>query len=94
VPKKLAEPGMTTKVRVLPGGWFAERGLRPWARFSRDTGAVFSAGFAAIVIGSGNPFATIAFTVAVVVAWAWLATISVWFYRHVGEIPTMHEVDR
>jgi hypothetical protein len=43
----------------------------------------FLAGFAGIIADSGNPAATVAFTAAVVAAWAWLAAISVLLYRDV-----------
>jgi hypothetical protein len=58
--------------------------VRPgWAVYSCATGMAFLAGFAGIIADSGNPAATVAFTAAVVAAWAWLAAISVLLYRDV-----------
>lgn len=55
-----------------------------WAWFSRVTVAVFAAAFLALASGMGGRPAVIAFTVAVVWVWAWLAAICAMLYRHVG----------
>ncbi|MEU5942478.1 DUF998 domain-containing protein [Micromonospora sp. NPDC047548] len=59
---------------------FARDGRRRLAWFSRITGVVFLAGFVGIASGSHGP-TTLAFVAAVVTVWAWLATVSVRFYR-------------
>lgn len=51
------------------------------AVFSRVTGVVFLAGFAGIATGAGSAVVILAFTGAVVVAWAWLATVCLHLYR-------------
>ncbi|KGI67424.1 DUF998 domain-containing protein [Mycolicibacterium rufum] len=55
-----------------------------WAWFSRITATVFAAAFLALASGMGGRAAVIAFTVAVVWVWAWLAAISVMLYPRVG----------
>ncbi|MBV1853139.1 DUF998 domain-containing protein [Catellatospora tritici] len=65
---------------VLARG-FARAGERGLAWFSRITGVVFLAGFAGIAGGSHGP-TTLAFLAAVATAWAWLATVSVHYYRN------------
>jgi hypothetical protein len=59
---------------------FSREGRRGLAWFSVVTGVVFLAGFAGIASGSHGP-TTLAFVAAVGLAWAWLATICVHFYR-------------
>ncbi|RSM59604.1 DUF998 domain-containing protein [Actinoplanes sp. ATCC 53533] len=61
-------------------GRFARAGQPRLAWFSRITGVVFLAGFAAIASGSQGP-TTPAFVAAVLLVWAWLTTVSVHFYR-------------
>lgn len=61
---------------------FATRGRLGWAIYSAATGVLFLAGFLGIASGSGNVAITVAFTVAVVLAWSWLAAVSVHLYRH------------
>lgn len=65
--------------------WFSRAGKRRWARYSRLTGGLFAAGFAAIASGSSTPVVVVFFTAAVVIAWAWLTAISVELYRNVGK---------
>jgi hypothetical protein len=67
--------------------WFSRAGRRGWAWYSRLTGTLFAAGFAAIASGSDSPVVVVLFSVAVVIAWAWLTAISVALYRSVGESP-------
>ncbi|HEU4346983.1 MAG TPA: DUF998 domain-containing protein [Actinoplanes sp.] len=45
--------------------------------FSRITGVVFGAGFLAVVAGRGQAWSLLAFTVAVILASAWITTVSV-----------------
>ena len=59
---------------------FARGGRRALARFSRITGVVFLAGFAGIASGSHGP-TTLAFVAAVITVWAWVTTISLYFFR-------------
>jgi hypothetical protein len=56
---------------------------RGWAWFSRITAVVFAVGFAALASGSGGAAAILAFTAAVVLAWAWLSAVSVKLYAGV-----------
>jgi hypothetical protein len=63
---------------------FARAGQRGLAWFSRITGVVFFAGFAGIASGSHGP-TTVAFIVAVVLVWAWLATVCIHFYRALSD---------
>jgi hypothetical protein len=58
-----------------------------WALWSRLTGVVFLVGFAAIASGSGNPATVLGFWGAVLVAWAWLSTLSLHLYRHADHVP-------
>ena len=60
---------------------FARRGRTGWAWYSRTTGLVFLAGFVGIASGSSSPAVVLGFWFAVVVAWAWLAALSVHLYR-------------
>lgn len=60
---------------------FAARGLPRWAAGSRATGAALLVGFAAVVAAPRAAAATIAFTVAVVLTWAWLAAVAAHLYR-------------
>lgn len=66
---------------------FAALGRRGWAAYSAATGVLFLAGFFGVATGSGQVATTVAFTVAVVLAWTWLAAVSVHLYRTI-------EVDR
>jgi hypothetical protein len=54
---------------------------RGWARYSRATGVLFLVGFACIAAGANAPWATLAFTAAIVIAWAWLTAFSLRLYR-------------
>jgi hypothetical protein len=68
------------------GAWFARTGQAVWAWFSRTTGAVFAGSFIALSSGSGGATTILAFTAAVVLAWAWLTAVSVTLYRGVGPV--------
>ena len=65
---------------LILGSRFAGAGHAGLAWFSRVTGVVFLAAFAGIAGGGPGP-AVLAFSAAVLLAWAWLATVSVHFYR-------------
>jgi hypothetical protein len=56
-------------------------GGRGWAWYSRATGIAFAAGFVGVATGSGYAAVTIAFILAVVAAFAWMAATSVHLYR-------------
>jgi hypothetical protein len=60
---------------------FAAEGRRGWARFSRATGVLFMAGFVGVASGGGSAGINLAFTVAVVLAWAWVSALAVHLYR-------------
>jgi hypothetical protein len=59
----------------------AAEGHRGWASYSRGTGIMFLAGFAAVASGAGGAVANVVFTVSVVAAWAWVSALSVHLYR-------------
>ncbi len=57
------------------------RGPERVAWFSRVTGVAFAASFMALGSGQGGAAAILAFTAAVILAWAWLSLVSVKLYR-------------
>ena len=63
---------------LVLGSRFARAGRTGLAWFSRGTGVAFLAAFAGIAGGSHGP-ATPAFVAAVLLVWAWLATVCVHF---------------
>lgn len=63
---------------------YAVEGRRGPARFSRLTGVAFLAGFAMIASSGGSSVATVAFTAAVILVWAWLSALALDRYRTVG----------
>jgi hypothetical membrane protein len=65
---------------IVLGSQFAETGRNGLVWFSRVTGIAFLAAFAAIASGSHGP-TTPVFVAAILLVWAWLATVSVHFYR-------------
>jgi hypothetical protein len=73
--------GLIAACLVLAGQFRARRQLR-WAVFSLVTGVLFFAAFAGIATGGAPGSAgVLAFTGAVILAWAWLALVSVHLYR-------------
>jgi len=56
-------------------------GRRGWAACSWGTGVVFLAAFAGVASGGGSVATTLGFVAAVLVAWAWIAAMSVHYYR-------------
>ena len=60
---------------------FSTEGRRRWALYSRATGVLFLAGFVCIASGANAPWATLAFTAAIVIAWAWVSALSLHLYR-------------
>jgi len=57
----------------------------PASATSIIVGALLLVGFVAIAVSGGSAVATIALTVVVILAWAWLAVVSVWMYREAAE---------
>jgi hypothetical membrane protein len=66
---------------MVMGRRFARDGRRGLAVYSRVSGALFLAGFVGIASGNSAPGFTLGFVAAVLVIWAWLATVSVHLYR-------------
>ena len=60
---------------------FAADRRRGWALYSRATGVLFLVGFGCIASGANAPWAVLAFTAAVVIAWTWLTALSLQLYR-------------
>lgn len=54
---------------------------RGWAACSWGTGVVFLAAFAGVASGGGSVATTLGFVAAVLLAWAWIAAMSVHYYR-------------
>jgi hypothetical membrane protein len=55
-----------------------------WTWLSRATGLLFLAGFGGLASGSSSAAVVVAFWAALILAWAWLALISIHFYRRAG----------
>jgi hypothetical protein len=68
---------------------YAADGRRAWARYSRATAVVFLAGFACVASGGGSAAANLAFTVAVLLVFAWITAISRDWYRAVAASPSV-----
>jgi Protein of unknown function (DUF998) len=60
---------------------FSAEGRRGWALFSQVTGVLFLAGFAGVASGGGGVWSNLAFTAAIVLAWAWVSAVSAHLYR-------------
>ena len=60
---------------------YAAEGRGRWAWFSRLTGVLFLLGFVGVASGSGSAAVVLGFWIALVVAWAWLAALSLRLYR-------------
>jgi Protein of unknown function (DUF998) len=63
---------------------FAREGRRSWMWFSLATGIAFLAAFAGVASGSDSVAVIVAFWAALIVAWAWMAALSVRLYRQVS----------
>ena len=59
---------------------FAADGLPGWAVFSRTTGVLFLAGFVGMAAGGGRVATNLAFTAAILLAWAWWS-LTMWHHR-------------
>jgi hypothetical protein len=55
---------------------YRSTGRTGWARYSTITGVLFFGAFAGLMAGAGKPITIIAFGVAVILGWAWIAAIS------------------
>ncbi|WP_433787725.1 DUF998 domain-containing protein [Actinomycetospora sp. CA-101289] len=71
---------------LVAGTWviaqrYAHEGRAGMAGFSRATGVLFLLAFAGIASGSSSPAVVLGFWVGVVLAWVWLAVVSVDLYR-------------
>ena len=51
-------------------------GQSGWAAYSVATGLIFLVGFLAVTSGSQHPALNVAFTISVIIVWAWLSVIS------------------
>jgi uncharacterized membrane protein YozB (DUF420 family) len=60
---------------------FAAAGRRGWMTFSIVTGVVFLVAFAGVASGSGSAVVVLGFWAALLLAWTWMASIAVHFYR-------------
>ncbi|MER5622884.1 DUF998 domain-containing protein [Streptosporangium sp. NPDC002544] len=65
------------------GRRFAAAGRTGWVLYSRLTGGLFLAAFAAIATSAGAPWANLVFVSGVVIIWAWLSALSLHLYRHI-----------
>jgi hypothetical protein len=54
---------------------------------SRCVGVLFLLGFAGVASGSSSPVVVLGFWVALLAVWAWLAALSIHFYRAVSNSP-------
>jgi hypothetical protein len=63
---------------------FRALGQLGWASFSLITGVLFFAAFAGIATGSSSSAVVLAFTGAVILAWSWLALVSLHLYHRAG----------
>lgn len=55
---------------------FSAEGRRGWTVFSIATGTIFLAAFAGVASGSSSPIVVAGFWVGLLVAWAWIASLS------------------
>lgn len=63
---------------------FAREGQRSWKWFSLATGIAFLAAFVGLASGSDSPVVVLAFWAALILAWAWIAALSVRLYRQLS----------
>jgi hypothetical protein len=60
---------------------FASEGRRGWTAFSIVTGAAFLAAFGGLASGSTSAVVVVAFWVALILVWTWMASVAIHFYR-------------
>ncbi|WP_210508216.1 DUF998 domain-containing protein [Naasia sp. SYSU D00057] len=65
-----------------------DRGGMAW--FSRITGVVFLVAFVGIASGSASPAVVVGFWAAVILAWTWLAVVSIDLYRRTPLLTPVH----
>lgn len=65
---------------------FARRSMPGWAWYSRITGVLFAVSFVGIASGSDSPVIVLGFSAGVLLAWIWLALVSVDLYRTTPKI--------
>lgn len=70
------------------GRRFAAEGRTGWAVYSRVTGVLFLAAFAAVAIGVGAVWANLTFVAGIVIVWAWLSGLSLHLYRRATPQPS------
>jgi hypothetical protein len=63
---------------------FASEGRRSWSVFSSAVGVVFLAAFVGVASGSESPVVILAFWVAVLMVWGWIAALAVHLYRQLS----------
>jgi uncharacterized protein DUF998 len=63
---------------------FAREGRRSWMWFSLATGIAFLAAFVGLASGSESPVIVLAFWAALILAWAWMAALSIRLYQQVS----------
>ncbi|MCW2879750.1 MAG: hypothetical protein JWQ95_3850 [Sphaerisporangium sp.] len=63
------------------GRRFAAAKRPGWAVYSRLTGVLFLAAFAAVATGAGAIWANLSFVAGIVIIWAWLSALSLHLYR-------------
>lgn len=72
--------GLVVACLVVARRFAAER-RRGWAAYSRATGVLFLAGFAAVAAGAGSTWTNLAFVGAVLIAWTWVSALAAHLYR-------------
>ena len=60
---------------------FASERAKGWTAFSIVTGVAFLAAFAGLASGSTSAFVVVAFWVALILVWTWMASVAVHLYR-------------
>ncbi|MEU6325584.1 DUF998 domain-containing protein [Streptomyces sp. NPDC047009] len=65
---------------------FTRQQRRGWAVYSAVSGLLFLVSFLGIASGSGSAVVVLGFTAGVLIAWAWLAAVSVHLYRTTPKI--------
>lgn len=74
--------------------WFSAARRPGWAWYSRVSGLLFLLAFAGIASGSDSPVVVLGFWAGVVIAWVWVAAVSVYLYRATPMITPIPAADR
>ena len=100
---RLASPSWHAMLHLLTGGLgflcliaacgvfarrFAGQARRGWAVYSVVSGVLFLLSFLGIASGSDSATIVLGFTAGVVIAWTWLAAVSIHLYRTTPKIST------